>query len=201
MLGVPAFSAVLTVMLVLLSFASHRSRVHALCRPLATKTYQNRVAANSCWDLNCASARDPAWARREGRALSKWIVGYLLSYATRSSPNGCRHELRQLISLFCGVAVSSHPWCNSVLRSSSRGSISSCRPGASRARRAPRIRQAEGQPNKRVDGLTVGPDKVAYLGEVFYLPSWYSPSTTVVVPSPLYVPLPVRPLNLPVPPT
>ena len=40
MLGVPAFSALLTVMLVLLSFASHRYRMHALCRPLATKTYQ-----------------------------------------------------------------------------------------------------------------------------------------------------------------
>ena len=40
MLGVPAFSALLTVMLVLLSFANHSYRVHPLCRPLATKPPQ-----------------------------------------------------------------------------------------------------------------------------------------------------------------
>ena len=83
MLGVPAFSALLTVMLVLLSLANHSYRVHALCRPLATKTHPNRVAANSCSDLNCASARDPAGPERMGRALSNWIVGYLLRCATR----------------------------------------------------------------------------------------------------------------------
>ena len=83
MLGVPAFSALLTVMLVLLSLANHSYRVHALCRPLATKTHPNRVAANSCSDLNCASARDPAGPERMGRALSDWIVGYLLRCAAR----------------------------------------------------------------------------------------------------------------------
>ena len=40
MLGVPAFSAVLTVMLVLLSIANHSRMVHAPCRPFATKTSQ-----------------------------------------------------------------------------------------------------------------------------------------------------------------
>lgn len=84
MLGVPAFSALLTVMLVLLAFANHSYGVHALCRPFATKTHPNRVAANSCSDLNCASARDPVWARKNGPRTIQLDSG--LSFALRNTP-------------------------------------------------------------------------------------------------------------------
>ena len=84
MLGVPAFSALLTVMFVLLSFANHSYRVHPLCRPLATKTPANRVAASSCSDLNCAFARDPAWARKNGPRTIRLDSG--LSFALRAHP-------------------------------------------------------------------------------------------------------------------
>ena len=84
MLGVPAFSALLTVMLVLLSFANHSYRVHALCRPSATKTHPNRVAANSCSDLNCASAQDPAWERKGPRTIQ---ADSGLSFEIRHAPS------------------------------------------------------------------------------------------------------------------
>ena len=48
MLGVPAFSALLTLMLVLRSFANHNHIVHALCRRehrRPTKTESLQIAA------------------------------------------------------------------------------------------------------------------------------------------------------------
>ncbi len=42
MLGVPAFSALLTVMVVLLSIANRSHTVHAPCRPFTSKTAKPR---------------------------------------------------------------------------------------------------------------------------------------------------------------